>query len=118
MQGSPLKVLHFVAGGFTGSTAVAIDLVNATKDRPDIVSRLVLRKRPTTDINQVKRLHDAGVTVTLISGGLKLITIIRLCFICRKFKSEILVAHGLTEQLWCPIGGLLAGLSRVAHLAH
>lgn len=118
MQGSPLKVLHFVAGGFTGSTAVAIDLVNATKDRPDIVSRLVLRKRPTTDINQVKRLHDAGVPVTLISGGLKLITIIRLCFICRKFKPDILVAHGFTEHLWGRYAGLLAGVPHLVHVEH
>ncbi len=117
MQGS-LKVLHFVAGGFTGSTSVAIDLVKSTKDHPRIISCLVLRKRPTTDINQVKRLDEAGVPVTLISGGLKLITIIRLYLICRKFKPDILVAHGFTEHLWGRYAGLLAGVPHLIHVEH
>jgi glycosyltransferase involved in cell wall biosynthesis len=65
MQTPRLKVLHFVAGGFTGSTSVAIDLVKSTHSHPHITSQLVLRKRPTTDINQVQKLIDAQVLVTL-----------------------------------------------------
>lgn len=118
MQGSQIKVLHFVAGGFTGSTSVAIDLVKSTKDHPHICSYLVLRKRPTTDLNQVKRLVDTEVPVTLISGGLKLITIIRLYLICRKFKPDVLVAHGFTEHLWGRYAGLLAGVPHLIHVEH
>lgn len=118
MEIQQIKVLHFVAGGFTGSTSVAIDLVKSTKDHPQFTSRLVLRKRPTTDLNQVQKLKDAQVPVTLISGGLKLATIIKLYLICRKFKPDVLVAHGFTEHLWGRYAGLLARVPKLVHVEH
>lgn len=118
MQTPQLKVLHFVAGGFTGSTSVAIDLVKSTANHPQIASHLVLRQRPTTDLNQVQKLIDAQVPVTLISGGLKLVTVFKLYSICKKFKPDILVAHGFTDHLWGRYGGLLARVPNLIHVEH
>lgn len=118
METQQIKVLHFVAGGFTGSTSVAIDLVKATKHHPQIISQLILRERPTTDLNQVQKLKDEQVPVTLISGGLKLVTIIKLYLICRKFKPDVLVAHGFTEHLWGRYAGLLARVPKLVHVEH
>lgn len=118
MQTPQLKVLHFVAGGFTGSTSVAIDLVKSTANHPKITSHLVLRQRPTTDLGQVQKLIDAQIPVTLISGGLKLVTIFKLYSICKQFKPDILVAHGFTEHLWGRYGGLLARVPNLIHVEH
>ena len=118
MQTKSLKVIHFVAGGFTGSTAVAIDLVNAARDSDDIESLLVLRKRPTTDISRVNSLAASRTPVKLISGGLKLFTIFQLYRICKQFKPDILVAHGFTEHLWGRYAGLAAKVPVLIHVEH
>lgn len=118
MQTRPIKVIHFVAGGFTGSTSVAIDLVKATEANPNIQSHLVLRERPATDHQRVEQLKASGLPVTLISGGIKLITIFKLAKICREFKADVLVAHGYTEHLWGRYAGLLAKVPQLIHVEH
>lgn len=118
MDTPTLKVIHFVAGGFTGSTSVAIDLVNATQHNPQIESLLVLRQRPTTELKRVQKLKDENVPVILISGGLKLVSIIKLYRICKEFKPDILVAHGFTEHLWGRYAGLLAQVPHLIHVEH
>lgn len=118
MDAPKLKVLHFVAGGFTGSTSVATDLVNATRHHPRIESLLILRQRPTTDVKRVTHLQESGVPVILISGGLKIVSILKLYRICKTFKPDVLVAHGFTEHLWGRYAGLLARVPHMIHVEH
>lgn len=118
MSQKQLKVIHFVAGGFTGSTAVASDLVNATRDNDSIDSLLVLRKRPTTDMGRVEALAASGTPIKLISGGLKLYTIFQLYRICKKFNPDVLVAHGFTEHLWGRYAGVIAKVPVLIHVEH
>ena len=112
-----LKILHFVAGGFTGSTSVAMDLVASSND--DLIkSLLVMRKRPATDMQRVNKLINENFPVKIISGKLKFITILELYLICRKFQPDILMAHGYTEHIWGRYAGLLARVPRIVHIEH
>lgn len=118
MPSNQLKIMHFVAGGFTGSTSVAIDLVKSTENNPQISSYLVLRKRPTTDMARVKKLIDDQLPVTLISSKFKIITIFQLYRLCKQFQPDVLVAHGYTEHLWGRYAGLLARVPHLVHVEH
>ena len=44
----PLRVLHFVTGGFSGATQVAVDLCLAAREDPGIQTLLVLRRKRNT----------------------------------------------------------------------
>ena len=118
MSSNQLRVMHFVAGGFTGSTSVAIDLVRSTANNPQISSFLVLRKRPTTDMARFNKLIDEQLPVTMISSRFKLITILQLYRLCKKFQPDVLVAHGYTEHLWGRYAGLLAKVPHLVHVEH
>ncbi len=114
---SPLKVLHFVTGGFTGSTSVAIELVRATTGRDDIHSLLVLRKKKSTDPARVLTLQEK-ISVELVPGWSHLATIIALVKLCKVYKPDILVAHGFSEHLWGRYAGLIAKVPHLIHVEH
>jgi glycosyltransferase involved in cell wall biosynthesis len=112
-----LKVLHFVTGGFTGSTAVAIELVRATTGRDDIDSLLVLRKKKSTDKARVTALQK-DIAVAMVPGWSHLATIIALVKLCKMYKPDILVAHGFSEHLWGRYAGLIAKVPHLIHVEH
>jgi hypothetical protein len=58
----PLRVIHFVTGGFSGgATQVAIALVNAQRAGDAIEPLLVLRRKRRTDPARIDELRAAGV---------------------------------------------------------
>jgi glycosyltransferase involved in cell wall biosynthesis len=114
----PLKVMHFVTGGFTGSTKVAIDIIRAAKSDPAFSSMLVLRKKSSTDIERVAQLQREGISLKLVAGWSHLATIIELLRICREYQPDILVTHGFSEHLWGRYAGLLARVPRMIHVEH
>ena len=114
----PLKVVHFVTGGFTGSTKVAIELIRAAKHNPAFSSMLVLRKKSSTDPERVQQLHSEGISLKLVAGWSHLATIIELLRICREYQPDILVTHGFSEHLWGRYAGLLAVVPHLIHVEH
>jgi glycosyltransferase involved in cell wall biosynthesis len=115
---SPLKVMHFVTGGFTGSTKVAIDLIRAAKNNPAFSTMLVLRKKSSTDPERVKQLQTEGIALKVIAGWSHLATIIELLRLCREYQPDILVTHGFSEHLWGRYAGLLARVPHLIHVEH
>lgn len=114
----PLKIVHFVTGGFTGSTRVAIDLIRAAKDNSRFCTMLVLRKKSSTDFERVKQLQAEGISLKVVAGWSHLATIIELMRICREYQPDILVTHGFSEHLWGRYAGLLARVPHLIHVEH
>ncbi len=49
MTSQRIRVIHFVTGGFSGATQVAIDLARAQAQGSEFEPLLVLRRKRTTD---------------------------------------------------------------------
>ncbi len=110
-----LRVLHFVSGGFSGATQVAIDLCGDDDTQHTL---LVLRRRIMNPANRVEQLRDQGLDVRVVPRWAHWVTIWRLWQICRQWQPDILVAHGFSEHLWGRYAGLLAKVPVIVQLEH
>jgi glycosyltransferase involved in cell wall biosynthesis len=113
-----LKILHFVTGGFSGATQVAIDLCLAAQRSGDMQVMLVLRRKRNTDSARVQALIDQGLDVRVVPGWSHLATIFALYQLARQYHPDILVAHGFSEHLWGRYAGLLAKVPHLVHVEH
>ena len=115
----PVRVLHFVTGGFSGgATQVAIALATAALQGDAVEPLLVLRRKRHTDQGRIAELAAAGVPVQQVPGWSHAATVLALVRICRAFKPDVLVAHGFSEHLWGRYAGLLAGVPHLVHVEH
>ncbi|RYF57477.1 MAG: glycosyltransferase, partial [Comamonadaceae bacterium] len=62
------RVLHFVTGGFSGATQVAVDLVRAHAASGHFQPLLVLRRKRTTSAERVGALRAEGLDVEIVAG--------------------------------------------------
>mgnify|MGYP003771713969 FL=1 len=112
----PLRVLHFVSGGFSGATQVAIDLCG---EQPGQQTMLVLRRRASVDpAPRVRELRERGLLVEVVPRWSHTVTIWALARICRDWQPDVLVAHGFSEHLWGRYAGLRAGVPRLIQVEH
>ena len=115
----PVRVLHFVTGGFSGgATQVAIQLVNAARESAAIEPLLVLRRKRRTPPARIAELEQAGVPLRVVAGWSHAATIAALVKVCREFRPDVLVAHGFSEHLWGRYAGLLAKVPHLVHVEH
>jgi glycosyltransferase involved in cell wall biosynthesis len=112
------KIIHFVTGGFSGSTSIAIQLVNAAKCDPTISSLLVLRKKSSTNMAKVQELISQGLSVRLVPGWSHIATIVSLIRLCYEFKPDVIVCHGFSEHIWGRYAGLFAQVPHLVHVEH
>ncbi|GGY77920.1 glycosyl transferase [Cellvibrio zantedeschiae] len=113
-----LKVIHFVTGGFSGSTSVAIELVKASLGNPQFESLLVLRRKKAKHDKKIQQLRDQEIPVECVTSWSSIATIFALVKICRQFKPDIIVCHGFSEHLWGRYAGLIAGVPHLIHVEH
>ncbi len=112
-------MIHFVTGGFSGgATQVAIALVNAHRAGDAIEPLLVLRRKRRGDPARIEELRAAGVPLEVVAGGAHVATVASLVALCRRWKPDVLVAHGFSEHLWGRYAGLLAGVPALVHVEH
>ena len=116
---APVRVLHFVTGGFSGgATQVAIALVNAALSSGRVQPLLALRRKRRGDPARIAELRAAGTPVVTVSGWSHAATIWGLVRVCREFRPDVLVAHGFSEHLWGRYAGLLAKVPHLVHVEH
>jgi len=115
---APLKVLHFVTGGFSGATQVAVDLCLAAQASGDMHVQLVLRRKRNTDAKRVQALRDRGLDVRIVAGWSHAATIWHLRRLCTAWSPDIFVAHGYSEHLWGRLAALWAGVPHLVHVEH
>lgn len=114
-QERPLRVLHFVSGGFSGATQVAIDLC---APHPGQQSLLVLRRRAMDITERLARLQAQGIEVRTVARWSHWITVRQVAAICREWQPDVFVAHGFSEHLWGRYGALKAQVPRILHVEH
>lgn len=112
------RVLHFVTGGFSGATQVALDLVRGHLAGGQFEPLLVLRRKRHTDPARVEALVREGIPVEVVAGWAHLATVLQLVKICRRFQPDILVAHGFSDHLWARYAGLIAHVPHLVHVEH
>lgn len=116
---APVRVLHFVTGGFSGgATQVAIQLVNAARDGGAVEPLLVLRRKRRTPPERIAELERAGTPMRIVPGWSHAASIAALVGVCREFRPDVLVAHGFSEHLWGRYAGLLAKVPHLVHIEH
>ncbi|WP_440106444.1 glycosyltransferase [Acidovorax sp. BL-A-41-H1] len=112
-----MRVMHFVTGGFSGATQVAVDLCLAARSAgQDVV--LVLRKKRTTTPARVNALRAQGLDVRIVPGWAHIATIWAVRALALQWRPDVLVAHGYSEHLWGRYAGLLARVPRMVHVEH
>lgn len=112
------RVLHFVTGGFSGATQVAVDLVRAHALSGRCEALLVLRRKRHTRGERVQALRDEGLAVETVAGWAHAATVWQLAAVCRRWRPDVLVAHGFSEHLWGRYAGLVAGVPRLVQVEH
>jgi glycosyltransferase involved in cell wall biosynthesis len=112
------RVLHFVSGGFSGATQVALDLVKASLGHATIEPLLVLRHKRQTDPARYTALRDAGIPLRVVGGTLNLQSIWQLKQICEQFKPDVLVAHGFPEHIIGRHAGVCAKVPHLIQVEH
>ncbi|MGQ9724300.1 MAG: glycosyltransferase [Tepidimonas sp.] len=110
-----LRILHFVTGGFSGATQVAIDLCGDDERQQTL---LVLRRRANDPSARVAELRARGLAVELVPRRPHVLSIWRLWRICRAWRPDILVAHGFSDHLWGRYAGWLAGVAHLVQVEH
>lgn len=107
--------MHFVTGGFSGATQVAIDLARTSGDGAVL---LALRVKRQTDMRRVEALRAEGLEVALIPGWCHLATVWALMRLCLRWRPDVLVAHGFSDHILGRCAGLLASVPRLVHVEH
>jgi glycosyltransferase involved in cell wall biosynthesis len=112
-------VVHFVTGGFSGATQVAVDLCLAALQAGPYAPVLVLRRKRHTPMARVEALRAQGLTVHLVSGGWShLPTISALAALLREIQPLALLAHGFPEHLIGRRAGVRAGVRVLIQVEH
>ena len=110
--------MHFVTGGFSGATQVAVDLCLAARGSDAMQAMLVLRRKRNTDADRVAALRAQGLQVWVVPGWSHLATIVALRNLAVQQRPDVLVAHGFSEHLWGRYAGLWAGVAQLIHVEH
>ena len=113
-----LRVLHFVTGGFSGATQVAVDLCLEAQRSGTMQVVLALRRKRHTPMERVEALRAQGLDVRLVPGWAHAATVWALRSIAREVRPDVLVAHGFSEHLWGRYAGLWAGVPQLVHVEH
>ncbi len=112
------KVVHFVTGGFSGATQVAVDLCLSALQGGPFEPVLVLRLKRHTPMARVEALKAQGLVVHVVSGWSHLKTIAELAELLRKLQPLALLAHGFPEHLIGRHAGVRAGVPVLIQVEH
>lgn len=115
---TPIRLLHFVTGGFSGATQVAVDLSLAALRTPGYEVLLVLRRKPSTDERKIDALRHQGLQIVVVSNWLHALTVWELRKIIRKFKPNAVFAHGFSDHIWGRRAAAAEGVAHIFHIEH
>lgn len=111
----PLRIMHFVTGGFSGATQVAVDLALAAQHEKDMQVLLVLRKKRNTSKEKINALRAKGLDVRVVSNWLHALTVWELRKLIRAWQPDVVFAHGFSDHIW---GRQAAVAEHVPHIFH
>ena len=114
----PTRILHFVTGGFSGATQVAVDLSLAAMRTPGYEVLLVLRRKPSTDERKIEALRQQGLQVKVVSNWMHAWTVWELRKVIREFKPDAMFAHGFSDHIWGRRAAVAESVPRIFHVEH
>ena len=111
------RVIHFVTGGGSGATKVAIDLACGNRRCGRFEPLLVLRrKRVALPAPMHLQIQAAGLPIQWVDRWPKHRTLNQLERLITEFKPQIFVAHGNSEHLWGRQAAIRIGVPVVLHV--
>lgn len=114
----PLRLLHFVTGGFSGATQVAVDLCLAAQQTGHMEVLLVLRRKRNTTDQRVQQLRAQGLKVQVVSNFLHMWTVWELRKIIRAWKPDVVFAHGFSDHIWGRQAAVAQEVPYIFHVEH
>jgi glycosyltransferase involved in cell wall biosynthesis len=113
------RVIHFVTGGGSGATKVALDVACGHLRSGNYAPLLVLRrKKAPLPASMQAQITQAGLQTAWVESGFKTKTLRQLAAIIADFKPAIFVAHGNSEHLWGRQAAIAAAVPVVVHVEH
>lgn len=100
MSSAP-RVIHFVTGGGSGATKVALEVACGHLRSGAYEPLLVLRrKKVPLPAPMQERIAAAGLRTAWVNGGPKWTTRRQLRVLIREFQPQVFAAHGFSEHIW------------------
>jgi glycosyltransferase involved in cell wall biosynthesis len=116
MTGKP-RVIHFVTGGGSGATKVALELACGHLRTGNFEPLLVLRrKKAPLPATMQKQIDATKLRTVWVDGGLKWTTLRQLAAVIAEFKPQVFAAHGNSEHLWGRQAAFAACVPAVLHV--
>lgn len=113
------KIVHFVTGGFSGATQVAVDLCLAALQGGPFDPVLILRQKPHTPLARVESLKAEGLRVLLVPAHwVHRRTQIELARMLAEIRPVALLAHGFPEHLIGRQAGVRAHVPVLIQVEH
>ncbi len=115
-----IGVVHFVTGGGSGATRVALDLALAQKKDRSLSPHLILRDkgRPLPAIMQ-NQIDQSGLSVSWVKNQWPRMRVIhQITALCKQMNPTAFFAHGYSEHLWGRQAALAAKVPWVIHVEH
>src|SRR5690349_8912693 len=95
------RVIHFVTGGGSGATKVALELACGHLRTGNYEPLLVLRrKKAPLPATMQAQIDATGLRTVWVKGGWKWTTLRELGAVISDFKPQVFVAHGNSEHIW------------------
>src|SRR3954466_7115358 len=110
MKGLP-RVIHFVTGGGSGATKVALELACGHLRTGNYEPLLVLRrKKVPLPATMQAQIAATGARTVWVDGGWKRVTLRQLAAVIEDFRPHVFAAHGNSEHLWGRQAAFAAGV--------
>ena len=120
MDKNTRRIIHFVTGGGSGATRVALDVAIGQQQNGQFEVLLLLRKKkkPLPESMQTD-IRENNVQVLWIKNlWPKFRVISQIKKICREFRPDVFFAHGYSEHLWGRMAALEANVPAIVHVEH
>ncbi|MBI2496474.1 MAG: glycosyltransferase [Opitutae bacterium] len=111
------RVIHFVTGGGSGATRVALELARGHRRTGSYEPLLVLRrKKVALPAPMQAQIAATGLRTAWVDGGWKGTTLRQLAAVIADFKPQVFTAHGNSEHIWGRQAAFAAGVPVVLHV--
>jgi glycosyltransferase involved in cell wall biosynthesis len=111
------RVIHFVTGGGSGATKVALDLACGHLRTGNCEPLLVMRrKKAALPASMQKQIEAAGLRTAWVDDWPKWTTRHQLGTLIAEFKPQIFAAHGFSEHIWGRQAAFAARVPVVVHI--
>jgi glycosyltransferase involved in cell wall biosynthesis len=116
MSAAP-RVIHFVTGGGSGATKVALELacghLRTGRYEPLLVLR---RKKVPLPATMQAQIDATGLRTVWVESGWKGRTLRQLAAVIADFQPQVFAAHGNSEHIWGRQAAFAAGIPAVLHV--